>query len=61
MTLNERASHAVSGAALRIAAAWGAIDGVAVERRQGDVRIVGRGLKRRWIDDLRLRFAGLGR
>ncbi|HEU4877496.1 MAG TPA: hypothetical protein VFT07_06600 [Sphingomicrobium sp.] len=41
--------------------AWAAIDGLSVERRGNAVVVRGRDLLRRSIEDVRLRFAGLGR
>jgi hypothetical protein len=60
-----RLSDTVRGAIERrlgaVERAWAAIDGLSVERRGNAVVVRGRGLLRRSIEDVRLRFAGLGR
>ncbi len=61
MRLGERARHAVERRIDAIEAALAAIEGLAVERSGDTIRLRGRGLAKRSIADVRLRFAGLSR
>ena len=68
MTLEKVRARAVAAVERRVAGRVAAIEravravgGIAVERQGERVTLGGRGLKRRWIEDVRLRFAGLAR
>ncbi len=61
MTLLGKTRAVVQLRLRRIEQALGGIEGVRVERRGDQVTIHGRSLRRRWIEDVRLRFAGRGR
>jgi hypothetical protein len=61
MRLSELVRTAVGRRLVAVERAYGAIEGLLVERRGDQVVVRGRGLARRSIDDVRLRFAGLGR
>ena len=61
MKLSETVRDAIERRLGAVARAWAAIDGLSVERRGNAVVVRGRGLLRRSIEDVRLRFAGLGR
>ncbi len=61
MTLSERVRRAVEARLAGIERALGAIEGLVVERRGDTLRVRGARLVRRSIEDMRLRFAGLGR
>jgi hypothetical protein len=61
MRLSELVRTAVGRRLVTVERAYGAIEGLLVERRGDAVVVRGRGLARRSIADVRLRFAGLGR
>ena len=61
MTMIERARAAVEGKLSRIEQALRGIEGLRVERKGDRLRVAGRGLRRRWLEDVRLRFPGSGR
>lgn len=61
MKLAMRARAAVERRARRIEQALRNISGLRVERDGGRVRVSGHGLRRRWLEEARLRFAGYER
>ncbi len=61
MRLGEMVRHAVERRLAAVERALGAIEGLVVERRGDMIRVRGRRLIQRSIEDVRLRFAGLGR
>ncbi len=61
MTMLARARDAVERRLRRIEDALRAIEGLRVERRGERLTATGPGLRRRWIEDVRLRFVGRGR
>ena len=61
MRLSEMVRGAVEQRLAAVERAFGAIEGLLVERRGDAIVVRGRGLVRRSIDDARLRFAGIGR
>ena len=61
MTLGEMVRRAVARRMDAVERAFGAIEGLVVERRGAAVLVRGRQLARRAVEDVRIRFAGLGR
>ena len=61
MRLSEMVRATVERRLAAVERAYAAIEGLLVERRGDAVVVRGRGLLRRSIEDVRLRFAGLGR
>jgi len=61
MRLSEFVRGALEQKLAEVERAYAAIEGLLVERRGDAVVVRGRGLARRSIEDVRLRFAGLGR
>lgn len=60
MRLREQVRAAIERRLARIEVTLAAVEGVLVERIGDAVRVRGRGLVRRSIEDVRLRFAGRG-
>jgi len=61
MKLSDMVRRAIERRLATVERAFAAVDGLAVKRRGNAVVVRGRGLLRRSIEDVRLRFAGLGR
>ena len=61
MRLSEMVGRAIERRLATVERACVAVDALAVERRGNAVVVRGRGLLRRSIEDVRLRFTGLGR
>lgn len=61
MRLNDMVRGAIERRLGRVERALKAIEGISVERIGDGLRLSGRGLIRRSIEDVRLRFAGRGR
>ena len=55
--LTARAEEIAERGRLRVAAAWTDIPGVTISREGERLVLAGRGLMRRWLGDIRLRFA----
>ena len=61
MNLARRARDAIERRLTHVAREMRAIEGLSVERIGDAIRVRGRGLVKRSIEDVRLRFAGRGR
>lgn len=61
MNLSEKVRRAVARRMDAVERAFGAIEGLVVERRADAVLVRGRRLARRAVEDVRIRFAGLSR
>lgn len=55
--LTKRADEAAAHLRQRVEVAWAAVPGINISSEGDRVILSGRGLMRRWLEDLRLRFA----